>query len=157
MKTVTNTGVNTGVNIAPLLQAVIYGDSAYPSGRYTLSHGLEGLVQQGVIQGAEQVGQALIDHLRFTAAPGDGVATAMAVMLESGAATSLATLIALDHELSATKITEPLRKASTRVGKQTLSIHNQVSQDSPTAGLLASYTQAIHERKTPVTRPSLWG
>ncbi|MCX2162650.1 urease accessory protein UreF [Corynebacterium auriscanis] len=165
-------------NLAALLQSVVYGDSAYPSGRYTLSHGLEGLVQQGITQGIEQVGHALLDHLRFVAAPGDGLATAVAVLLASCLSASdcettststanaalqrpeealimqrpprcpeaLELLITLDRELSATKITEPLRKASSRVGRQTLSVHGQVSSVD---GLLKEYSEAVASRCTP--------
>lgn len=150
--------------ITPLLQAIVYGDSAYPSGRYTLSHGLEGLVQLRQVAGAEQNGEALLDHLRHTATPGDGVATAFTVMLaervaaERGAAAgaaagrqltraqALETLIALDHELSATKITEALRKASTRVGRQTLMVHGDVA---PMEGLLKDYAEATAARRAP--------
>ena len=160
-------------NLAPLLQAIVYGDSAYPSGRYTLSHGLEGLIQQGAVQGAEQAGAGLVDHLRYTAAPGDGVATAVTVLLAECVTTAtdcahtietenasepsksstavcpsnpLTRLIALDRELSATKITESLRKASTRVGRQTLSVHKQIA---PIAGLLAEYAEAVDSRLAP--------
>lgn len=134
--------------LAPLLHAIVYGDSAYPSGRYTLSHGLEGLVQQGVVRGEEQVGKALLDHLRCTAAPGDGVATAMSVLLAEQASPEegLDTLIALDQELTATKFTEALRRASTRVGRQTLHVHGQVSEAS---GVLALFADAVTARRTP--------
>lgn len=140
-------------SLTPLLQAIVYGDSAYPSGRYTLSHGLEGLVQLGQVKGAEQCGQALVDHLRHTAAPGDGVATALTVLLAEQAGAddtaqheALRTLIDLDHELSATKITEALRKASTRVGRQTLQVHGEVGQ---VGGLLSLYADATSSRLTP--------
>lgn len=148
-----STRLDTMPAIAPLLQAIVYGDSAYPSGRYTLSHGLEGLVQQGHVTGAEQSTDALLSHLRHTAAPGDGTATALTVMLakkvDEGAISAheaLDTLIALDHELSATKITEALRKASTRVGRQTLMVHRDIA---PMNGLLGDYAEATTARLAP--------
>lgn len=145
-------------SLTPLLQAVVYGDSAYPSGRYTLSHGLEGLVQSGQVTGVEQCGQALREHLRYTATPGDGVATALAVLLAEQADSDtsarreraiLTKLIALDHELFATKLTESLRRASTRVGRQTLHVHSQVSQTGHANGLLSLYSDATSSRLTP--------
>jgi urease accessory protein len=106
----------------PFLQALTYADSAYPSGRYTLSHGLEGLVQAGRVHGTRQVTDVLLDHLRYTAGPGDGVATAVAATT-----VDLPTLVALDHELSATKVTAQLRRASTRVGRQMLQVTGEVA------------------------------
>lgn len=130
-----------------------YGDSAYPSGRYTLSHGLEGLVQQGRVTGADEAGRALAGHLRHTAAPGDGVATALAVLVADAvdaesltASSALRLLQQADHELTATKITEELRRSSTRVGRQTLQVHGQVTE---TAGLLRSFSDATTRRVTP--------
>ncbi len=131
--------------ILPFLQAMTYADSAYPSGRYTLSHGLEGLVQAGR---ADDVTTLLLDHLRYTAAPGDGVATAAA----AGAGyEDRDMLVTLDHELSATKVTGELRRASTRVGRQMLQVTAEVEtrlgtvQPEP----LLSYAAAVAAKETP--------
>ncbi len=130
----------------PFLQALTYADSAYPSGRYTLSHGLEGLVAAGRVRGTDQVTEVLLDHLRHTAAPGDGVATAVAV-LEG----SLSTLITADHELAATKVTGELRRASTRVGRQLLSVSGDVDTrlGHEIPSLLAAYRDAVQAKETP--------
>ena len=130
----------------PFLQALTYADSAYPSGRYTLSHGLEGLVQAGRVRGTRQVTEVLLDHLRHTAGPGDGVATAVAVMTDD-----LTTLAALDHELSATKVTGELRRASTRVGRQllqvTAQVEEQLGEEQPDT--LRTYAAAVAAKETP--------
>lgn len=159
----------------PFLQAMTYADSAYPSGRYTLSHGLEGLVQAHRIRGAEQVRSALVDHLRYTAAPGDGVATACAALLAgavsepvsgtvAGAAgadhtANISTLITIDHELSATKVTHELRRASSRVGRQMLDVTAQVEErlgrEKPI--LLRIYAQAVAEKETPANQAVVAG
>ncbi|HIW96408.1 MAG TPA: urease accessory protein UreF [Candidatus Corynebacterium gallistercoris] len=165
------------LSTAALIHAVVFGDSAYPSGRYTLSHGLEGLVQRGRVQGVQQCTDALLDHLRITAAPGDGVATAVATMIAlSVAPYSDATLRPnypqsvqeaiqllgyLDAELEAMKVTQELRKASTRVGRQTLQVYAQVeemivapqtsgmSERSGAATVLAAYSQRACNREVP--------
>lgn len=140
-------------NLLPLLHAVTYGDSAYPSGRYTLSHGLEGLVQAGQVSGLQQATDALASHLRFTAAPGDGVATALSVLIAERVArdpsksqTAEEFLGHLDHELSAIKLTEEFRRSSTRVGRQTLSVHGAVFKES---GLLKTFSETVSRRETP--------
>ncbi|WP_315150155.1 urease accessory UreF family protein [Corynebacterium variabile] len=132
----------------PFLQAMTYADSAYPSGRYTLSHGLEGLVQAHRVTGAGAVQRVLLDHLRHTAAPGDGVATAAAATAD---AVDPDTLVTIDHELSATKVTHELRRASTRVGRQVLQVTTDVEarlgleQPEP----LPSYAAAVAAKQTP--------
>lgn len=132
-----------------LLQALTYADSAYPSGRYTLSHGLEGLVQARRVQGTDEVTSVLLDHLRHTAAPGDGVATAVAVLLD--AAADLPTLVTVDHELTATKVTGELRRASTRVGRQLLQVTADVERrlDVAQPDVLRAYADAVARRETP--------
>lgn len=129
------------------LHALTYADSAYPSGRYTLSHGLEGLIQSGRVKGLEQCTEALLDHLRFMAAPSDGVATAAAGLVQS-----LDDLVDIDHELSATKVTTELRKASTRVGRQTLIVTGQVDElmeKSEKNSLYDAYLHTLNSRLTP--------
>jgi urease accessory protein len=132
-------------SMLPFLQAMTYADSAYPSGRYTLSHGLEGLVQAGR---ADDVTALLLDHLRHTAAPGDGVATAAAAGAGEG---DLDMLVTLDHELSATKVTHELRRASTRVGRQmlqvTTDVETRLGQTRPDP--LLSYAAAVAAKETP--------
>ncbi|WP_297003853.1 urease accessory protein UreF [uncultured Corynebacterium sp.] len=139
-------------SLLPFLQAMTYADSAYPSGRYTLSHGLEGLVQAHRVRGAAQVREALLDHLRHTAAPGDGVATAVAALVAANADLgTLDTLVTVDHELSATKVTHELRRASTRVGRQmlqvTADVEARLGQVPPQP--LASYASAVAAKETP--------
>lgn len=135
-------------SLLPFLQAMTYADSAYPSGRYTLSHGLEGLVQAHRVQGADEVSSALADHLRYTAAPGDGVATAAAATAGPG---RISMLIDLDHELSATKVTHELRRASTRVGRQMLQVTTEVERrlGGELPEPLLSYAAAVAAKETP--------
>ncbi|WP_231699647.1 MULTISPECIES: urease accessory protein UreF [Corynebacterium] len=157
------------MSIDSVMHSVVYGDSAYPSGRYTLSNGLEGLVQTGRVAGAEQAGQALLDHLRHASAPADGVATAVAVELScqfdaqrapeqhtpnrrASGDSVVALLCAADEELSATKVTDAVRRASTRVGRQTLSVyaqvHSRLSEQQNTQGLLELYMDHVTSRRT---------
>ena len=168
------------VGTAALMHAVVFGDSAYPSGRYTLSHGLEGLVQRGRVHGVRQCTDALLDHLHITAAPGDGVATAVATMIAlsvppyadatprphrpQSVDRAIQLVEYLDAELEAMKVTQELRKASTRVGRQTLQVHAQVAdalgqdQDAPgsddrgasgAAHVLAEYSRRARNREVP--------
>lgn len=145
--------------------AVVFGDSAYPSGRYTLSNGLEGLVQQHVVAGHVAVGEALEDLLRFTVYPSDALATALvtscAQLAAPGADTGLLEFcMALDHELLATKPTDALRKGSTRVGRQTLTtyldVHNHLG-DVAKQQVLEEFLAAILGKQTPGNQAIVMG
>jgi urease accessory protein len=64
-----------------LLSLLQLSDSAFPSGRYTLSYGLEALVQSGylTVPGEHSTLIRLLgDTIRFGAAPSDGLALACA-------------------------------------------------------------------------------
>ncbi|MBB1009967.1 hypothetical protein G6010_10530, partial [Dietzia sp. SLG510A3-3B2-2] len=65
--------------LATLLLALQFTDSSFPSGMYTLSHGLEGLRQLGAVEGgavkggagagARSVAEAVHGILRYSAGP----------------------------------------------------------------------------------------
>ena len=96
-------------------------DSAFPSGRYTLSYGLEPLLQDGLLT-APAAGATLVsllaDTIRFGVAPSDGRALACthrAIGLDGGI--DLALIAKVDRRLTAVKIPLEARRASTRTGR----------------------------------------
>ncbi len=98
-------------------------DSSFPSGMYTLSHGLEGYAQAGVA-GAESVPALLDDLLRHAIGPADGAALALA---HRGAVCGDWELVqAADERLHACKLTTETRRASLRIGGQLLSLCAEV-------------------------------
>jgi urease accessory protein len=109
--------------LGSLLSLLQLSDSAFPSGRYTLSYGLEALVQSGHLTvPAER--SALIrllgDSIRLGAAPSDGVALVCAhrAVVEAGA--NLELLGDVDARLTAVKLPREVREASTRTGRALL-------------------------------------
>ncbi|WP_433212310.1 urease accessory protein UreF [Microtetraspora malaysiensis] len=98
----------------PLLAQLQLTDSAFPSGRYTLSYGLEGLVQEGPVD----ITAFLVDLLCHSAGPGDG----RALVLAHRAVTSgdWDALVAADRRLRAVKLNREIRAAATRTGRQVL-------------------------------------
>lgn len=107
-------------------------DSAFPSGMYTLSHGLEGYAQEGAI-GAEEVPALLQDLLRQTIGPSDGTALALA---HRGASSGDWELVrAVDERLHASKLSSEARRATLRIGKQLLPVCGEVFPSPPLAHL----------------------
>jgi urease accessory protein len=100
-------------------------DSAFPSGRYTLSYGLEAFVQAGLVTTAtpaERLQELLADQIRHGLAPADGVALACAhrAALSDGDPVDLAAVGRVDDRLTAVKLPREARESSARVGRQLL-------------------------------------
>jgi urease accessory protein len=105
-----------------LLSTLQLSDTAFPSGRYTLSHGLEELVQAGHLYAPSEpatLAGLLVDALRHGVAPSDGAALACAHdsfnredMLEQA--------LRVDNRLTSVKLGRESREASARTGRALL-------------------------------------
>lgn len=111
-----NAASDTG-GLDPLLAQFQLTDSGFPSGMYTLSHGLEGYVQLGII-GPGNLRELLVDLLYGSVGPGDGAALALAH--RAAAAGDWDRLVRVDRRLHAIKLNREQRTASTRTGRQVL-------------------------------------
>lgn len=113
--------VNGSANGTPTLDSLLVSlqltDSAFPSGLYTLSHGLEGYAQAKQV-GADTMPALLADLLRHSVGPAD--ATALALAHRAATARDWDTVVAVDERLQASKLNRELRLASTRTGRQML-------------------------------------
>src|ERR1700754_1831218 len=111
--------------IASHLSVLQLSDSAFPTGRYTLSYGLEAFAQSdepaGPIRPSTLVA-LLTDCVRFGVAPSDGVALACAHRATSpDGVLDLDLVMRADHRLTAVKLPREAREASTRTGRALLS------------------------------------
>jgi len=107
-----------------LLSTLQLSDSAFPSGRYTLSHGLEALAQSGRLPTPSRPSQLLAvlsESVRLGVAPSDGVALACAHRAHStDGAAHFELLQRADRRLTAVKLTREPREASRRTGRALL-------------------------------------
>lgn len=98
-------------------------DSAFPSGAYTLSHGLEGYAQERAIAPGA-VPELLRDLLLHAIGPADATALALA---HRGALDGDWELVCqADERLHASKLTSEARLASLRIGRQLLPLCREV-------------------------------
>jgi urease accessory protein len=109
------------MSVLSLLQL---SDSAFPSGRYTLSYGLETIAQTGQL-GAPAESSALTallaDSIRFGVAPSDGLALACAHRAAGpNGEVDLDLVREVDERLTAVKLPREAREASTRTGRAVL-------------------------------------
>jgi urease accessory protein len=109
--------------LSAFLTSLQLTDSFFPSGLYTLSHGLEAFAQAGLIK-AENLELLLIDHLRHNVGPADGAALACAHRAVTTRHLEMAA--EADLRLSAVKLPKEARTGSQRVGRQLLKTAVQV-------------------------------
>jgi len=109
--------------VAELVTLLQLTDSAFPTGRYIHSYGLEAFAQEqeGLVTDAAALLDMLRDAIRFGVARSDGVALACAHRAVSRRdEADVALLIAADHRLTAVKLAREARDASIRMGRALL-------------------------------------
>lgn len=117
--------------LGPLLLTLQLTDSSFPSGLYTLSHGLEGLVQRGEVDAAT-VAPVLHGMLRHSVGPGDATALALAWRAVRGSTDvegAVAALTEIDRRAHATRLSREIRDAATRTGRQVLDLAAELLDD----------------------------
>lgn len=117
--------------VRALLTTLQWTDSAFPSGLYTLSHGLEGLAQQGAAT-KDSLDDVVSGLLRHSIGPSDATATCLA--WRAAEAGDLDLLIRIDDELSATRPSAGMRRGSHRAGRQTLTMAGELGVDGQIIG-----------------------
>ncbi|MBX3032001.1 MAG: hypothetical protein KF809_17795 [Chloroflexi bacterium] len=123
--------------LAGLLQLM---DSGFPSGAFTLSHGLETLVTEGVVRDVSGLVAVIETQLISRLARADLPAT-----MAAASDTPLETLIRIDRVLLATKLAEEERTGSCRVGRRLLAETRQLEPDLR----LDAFAAAVDAGRTP--------
>jgi urease accessory protein len=139
----------TAARLTSHLSLLQLTDSGFPSGRYTLSHGLEAFAQSDQLHSPVRRStlEALLrDSVRFAIGPTDGVALACA---HRAAGTDnqidLDGLRTADERLTAVKLAKEAREASTRTGRALL------DTATGTLGVTAmlEYAELVHTGRSP--------
>lgn len=129
-------------HLGQLLVSLQLSDSAFPSGFYTLSHGLEGFRQAGLVSPNDVEG-LLADLLVHSVGPGD--ATALALAHRGVLAGDWGLVVAADQRLFASKLNAEMRRAAVRCGHQIADLTAEVVGGQE----LAEYCRLIRARLTP--------
>ncbi|HET7094381.1 MAG TPA: urease accessory UreF family protein [Thermomicrobiales bacterium] len=126
----------------PFLSSLQLADSLFPSGLYTLSHGLEAYAQADGFD-VEMLAPLLTDLLQCGVGPSDGVALACAHRAATGGDLDLATRA--DRRLAAVKLVREAREASRRTGRQLLSLSGEIVGGE----ILAAYAARVKAGDAP--------
>lgn len=134
-----------------LLASLQFSDSAFPSGFYTMSHGLEGFSQARLVARGDVRG-LLADLLVHSVGPGD--ATALAGAHRAASASDWDEVQEIDHRLFASKLNAEMRTASVRSGHQLADLAAEVlGGTEPAASGVAEYAGRVRARTTPGCQP----
>lgn len=109
-------------------------DSFFPSGGYTLSHGLESYAEAGLLDAASlpAIAAGLIRH---SVGPSDAVA--LALTCRAALVGDLAAIAEVDCRLTAVKLAREPRQVSMRLGRQMLAMARDVFADEVAGAYLA--------------------
>jgi urease accessory protein len=103
-----------------LLSLLHFADSAFPTGGYAHSFGLETYCQAGLVRGREDLERFLVAQIEGSAGPCD--ATAAASTLRAAAREDLQACREVDATLEAMKPVKEFREGSRQMGRQTLRV-----------------------------------
>ena len=156
--------------LSTLLLALQFTDSSFPSGMYTLSHGLEGLREAGAVgpAGTLSVADAVHGILRHSAGPAEATALALAwaaTREHGGQAPApgapggpdpgplLAALTLIDQRLHATRLTREFRDGATRTGTQVLDLAAELLDDP----VVSAWNDHVRARRSPGSQSVVMG
>jgi urease accessory protein len=129
-----------------LVRALQFGDSMFPVGGFAFSCGVESAIQTGVVVDAATL-HAFTRTAVEQAARGDGIALIAAH--RAAAAGDVETLIAVDEEVHARKLSDEARTMSRRLGKKFAEMGVRVIG----APLLHEWRNCIEDGRTPGCHP----
>lgn len=129
-------------NLRAALSSMQLADSFFPSGLFTLSHGLETFAQAGLLTPAT-LASTVAELLRASVGPTD--AAGMALAMRAARDGQMDEVARIDHRLTAMKICREPRETSTRLGRQVLGI----SRDVFDSELARDYLELVNERRAP--------
>jgi urease accessory protein len=136
-----------------LLATLQLADSTFPSGAYTLSGGLETLLDEGLVDGPNGLAGCIRSVLLGRAARGDLAALVAAHRVASQNPPDVGSILAIDRRLEATKLAAEERTGARRVGRR-IAIEGDRLISSPA---VAALVEAIDAGDAPGTAAVAYG
>jgi urease accessory protein len=148
--------MDTAADLGRVVSLLQLSDSAFPTGRYAHSYGLEAFAQHGwlgVPSPPSVLCRLLSDTVEFGVAPSDGVALACAHRaVEANGEIDLVSVAKADLRLTAVKVPTEMREASRRTGRALLRVAKALIGSG-----LSDYEQLVDGGRTPGNHAVLLG
>ncbi len=128
--------------LSAFLSSLQVTDSFFPSGLFTLSHGIESFAQAGLLT-PQSLASIVADLIRSNVGPSD--AAGLAIAMRAAADNDLAMVVRVDQRLTAIKIAREPRETSIRLGRQMLAIARDVFESL----LARDYLALVQSRSAP--------
>lgn len=129
-------------SLSAFLSSLQVTDSFFPSGLFTLSHGIESFAQAGLLT-PQSLASIVADLIRSSVGPSD--AAGLAIAMRAAADSDLSTVARVDQRLTAIKITREPRETSIRLGRQLLALSRDVFESV----LARDYLALVESRGAP--------
>lgn len=126
-------------SLRPYLSSLQLTDSFFPSGLFTLSHGIESFAQAGLLS-AQSLAAIVSDLVRASVGPSD--ASAVALAMRAASQNDLDEVALIDRRLTAIKLAREPRETSIRLGRQLLGLARDVFD----SGLARDYVALVDAR-----------
>jgi urease accessory protein len=126
-----------------LVSLLHFADSAFPTGGYAHSFGLERYCQAGIVRDRSGLERFLLTQLEGTGGPCDATAATGAVRALGRA--DLEACRRLDEALEAMKVVKEFREGSRQMGRQTLRVSAALTGDQR----LGAYLEDVNARRAP--------
>ena len=129
-------------SLLPLVTSLQLADSFFPSGSYTLSHGIESYAQAGELDPTAlyHITAGLLRH-----SAGESDAIGLVLTLRAARGRDLEAIEQIDRRLTAVKVAREPRQASIRLGRQVLALSRDAFDDA----LSGDYLVRVRERQLP--------
>lgn len=125
------------------LTALQLADSFFPTGMYAHSHGLEAMINRGLVDTVDDIEDFLTEQMIWSLLPSDAVALSNAhVAAQDG---DLELIVQIDRTLSALRLPSELRGASEQLGGRLLSETTSFRAHR----IHADYSAMVLNRKSP--------
>ncbi|HUX88317.1 MAG TPA: urease accessory UreF family protein [Chloroflexota bacterium] len=119
--------------------ALQLADTFFPSGAYTLSHGLETAVEDGLVRSPGDLESWLRAQVAFQVASTDGCAVVQS--WRRAAVCDVVGIVAVDRQLGSFRLVEEARDASRKVGRRLLTTTAAIVDEASAATLTAYLTE----------------
>ena len=126
-----------------LVSLLHFADSAFPTGGYAHSFGLERYCQAGIVHDRDGLERFLVTQLEGSGGPCE--ATAAAGALRALVRADLEACRRLDEALEAMKVVKEFREGSRQMGRQTLRVAAALTGDQR----LGAYLEDVNARRAP--------